>query len=385
MASTQDCKVCGNHIPLGDSKCPLCGTEFVQKEGKTRARVSVERKAAETLDVDISDPKVRAALEELTLIPGVKRGMALVLYSQGVRSASDLIKKAMPGEVRGDSYARILANKLAIDAAKKGKKARERMIPCPSCRSPSKVTMKSCGVCGAALSVEDVDLSEVKGRLEETVREYLGEFADTEEFTALPRDMKVEIAAVLSSKQEMSEAEVKRVASTLTSLPQEMAEMFDEMAMEEEPGEGATGDRRKLKKREILRARLDKWRKMGYDVAELESLVDGDFDTFKNRAKEILSSKLKKAGAKPKEVEERAPPAAEELAAKPSKPKPQEGEAPPPRPATAAEREKFSKQIESWRSKGFDVEGLRELLESDMEEFKRRSMAMLKRQMSKAK
>lgn len=376
MAGEPKCKVCGSAIPYNQTKCPLCGTDYERKEGKVKAKISVEKRAAETLEIDITDPKVRQVLEELTLIPGVSKKGALILYKKGVRSTAEFIKKAMPGEARGDNYARILANRLAIDSAKSGKKAKERRISCPSCRSPNKLGAKKCGVCGAQIAVEadSVDAAAMREKLAETVKEYFGEFAESEEFGALPGDMKAEIATVLGSDAEMTEAEAKRVASTLTSLPQEMAEAFDEMALQDdsEPSEEdakeekahAEKDVRKLKKREILVARLEKWRKMGFDVSELEPLVDGDFDTFKAKAKEILAAKKmarseKKPGA-PNDAEKRSG-----------------------RAATPEEKAKFLKQIESWQKKGFGVEGLAELLDTDMDEFKARSMKMLKSQMKK--
>jgi len=381
MAGEPMCKVCGSAIPYDQTKCPLCGTDYERKEGKVRAKVSLEKRAAETLEIDISDPKVRQVLEELTLIPGVSRKGALILYKKGVRSTAEFIKKAMPGEARGDNYSRIMANRLAIDSAKSGKKTKEKRIHCPACRSPNKMGAAKCGVCGAQLAAEadSVDVSAMREKLAETVKEYFGEFAESEEFSALPGDMKAEIATVIGSESEMTEAEAKRIASTLTSLPQEMAEAFDEMVLEED-SEGAEDeskggkaedskvpadkDKRKLKKREILVARMEKWRKMGFDVSELEPLVDGEFEAFKAKAKEILSTK------KMARAEKKGEP--------PKQPSKSTGRA-----ATPEEKAKFLKQIQAWSEKGFDVEGLAELLDTDMDEFKARSMKMLKSQMKK--
>jgi hypothetical protein len=403
MVGEAPCKICGTPIPHGQAKCPLCGTEFSHGEGgKVKAKVTSEKKAAEKLDIDISDPEVRKTLEDLTLIPGISRRGALVLYKQGIRSASDFIKKAMPGEAFSERYAQVIANRLAIDSAKTTSEVKERQVPCPSCRSPNKATSKKCGVCGAQLSAvkKNIDLEQIQGRVNETIKEVLGEFAEGEDFSSLPGDMKAEIAAVLSSEREITEDEAKEVAKTLTSLPDDMTQMVDDMALgddEPEAGEEGSedeapskkaakgGDEKQLKKRQILVARLDKWRKMGYDVSELEPLVDGDFETFKARAKEVLASKLNK-GKKPAPSDDAPAPkkgaAAKDEAPEAVKPAPEKAEE-KRRAASPEEREKFSKQIGVWKSRGYDVKGLKELLETDMEEFKKRSMAMLKAQMKK--
>ncbi len=408
MAGEAPCKICGTPIPHGQAKCPLCGTEFSRSEsGKVKAKVTTEKKVAQKLDIDISDPEVRKTLEDLTLIPGITRRGALVLYKQGIRSASDFIKKAMPGEAYSERYAQVIANRLAIDSAKGKGEVKERQVPCPSCRSPNKVASKKCGVCGAQLSSvkKNVDLEQIQGRVNETIKEVLGEFAEGEDFSSLPGDMKAEIAAVLSSEREISEDEAREVARSLTALPDDMTQIVDDIALEdtEEPDGDSPGasekkataakadDSRHLKKRQILVARLDRWRKMGYDVAELEPLVDGDFEEFKERAKAVLAAKLKKGDGKaPKpapDVEPEAPKpkkaAAPEPNAAPTKAEPKQAGAAAARPATPEERAKFSKQIDVWKGRGYDVKGLAQLLDTDMDEFKKKSMAMLKAQMKK--
>ncbi|MFH0816547.1 MAG: hypothetical protein V1934_07015 [Methanobacteriota archaeon] len=401
MVGETPCKICGTPIPHGQDKCPLCGTEFSRSEGgKVKTKVSTEKKAAEKLDIDISDPEVRRVLEELTLIPGISRRGALILYKQGIRTVSDFIKKAMPGEAMSERYAQVIANRLAIDSAKGTGQVAERKVPCPSCRSPNKAASKKCGVCGAQISTvrKNVDLEQIQGRVNETIKEVLGDFAESEDFGALPSDMKEEIAAVLSSEREITEEEVKDVAKTLTSLPEDMTQIVDDIALGEDDfgegkgeedggGEGESSpvekSSRQLKKKQILMARLERWKKMGYDVSELEPLVDGDFETFKTKAKDILSSKLNKAAAKgtAKPPSEKAGDSKKQ--APPASQKTDGGKAPGKRGATPEERAKFLRQIGVWKERGFDVAGLAELLETDMAEFKKRSMAMLKAQMSK--
>jgi len=402
MVGETPCKVCGTPIPRGQNKCPLCGTEFSRSEsGKVQSKVTSEKKAAEKLDIDIADPEVRKTLEELTLIPGISRRGALILYKQGIRSVSDFIKKAMPGEALSERYAQVIANRLAIDSAKGNDQKKEQKVPCPSCRSPNKATAKKCGVCGAQISTvkKNVDLERIQGRVNETIKEVLGDFAESEDFGALPGDMKAEIAAVLSSEREISEEEVKEVAKTLTSLPEDMTQIVDDIALEESEGDAgeeeegsetedkpsATDkDSKHLKKRQILTARLERWRKMGYDVSELEPLVDGDFAAFKAKAKDVLSSKLNKGAkgaSKPSEEKAEAPKKREEPAAE--KPEAKTAKAPEKKGATLEERAKFLRQIGVWKERGYDVKGLAELLETDMGEFKRRSMAMLKSHMKK--
>jgi RNA polymerase subunit RPABC4/transcription elongation factor Spt4 len=396
MVGETPCKVCGTPIPRGQNKCPLCGTEFSRSEsGKVHTKVTSEKKAAEKLDIDIADPEVRKVLEELTLIPGISRRGALVLYKQGIRSVSDFIKKAMPGEALSERYAQVIANRLAIDSAKGTDQIKERKIPCPSCRSPNKATAKKCGVCGAQISTvkKNVDLERIQGRVNETIKEVLGDFAESEDFGALPSDMKAEIAAVLSSEREITEEEVKDVAKTLTALPEDMTQIVDDIALDdseeadessESEGETSAPDKNSthLKKKQILTARLERWRKMGYDVSELEPLVDGDFEAFKAKAKDVLSSKLNKAvakgAAKPSHEKAEAPKKRDEPASGKT-----EEKSPEKKGATPEDRAKFLRQIGVWKERGYDVKGLAELLETDMIEFKKRSMAMLKSHMKK--
>lgn len=326
------CPVCGQTKPEGAQACSRCKTMFVAK-----GAVSVPPRIEEETRVDISDPETRKALEELTMIPGVTRAGALALYKRGIRSIEDFTTRVFKGDAKGEQVGRMIANRIIL-AHSKQEARRERLMRCPECDSPVPAAAKECGVCGSAVLsiVTRADAMALGAQVSEAVEEILGELGEDPELAALPEEMKAQIAAVLASDIEVSEADARAIAASISDLPGEFSTLLDDLAdiKGEKPFPHPQKDTlldKDKKRRSILLQRMEKWRKMGFDVSELEPLVDGDFEEFKAKARVVLSR------------------------------------------GKAKKLEAYRKQIAVWRSKGFNVEGLEELLEKDVEEFKRRA------------
>ncbi|MBI5000168.1 MAG: zinc ribbon domain-containing protein [Euryarchaeota archaeon] len=372
MPGKMRCPVCGTQNEEEATSCVKCRTSLSKKGKRIEVSAPKEEKVAEKLNIDIGDPATLRVLEELMMIPGMTRAGAVVLYKNGVRGVEDFVSKAMSGDRKAGSMGRVIANKIILSQVKKGGK-RERLVKCPSCNSPVKASLKKCGVCGAEVDVDiaAVDLAKAGERLSEAVKETLGDFSADQDFASLPDDMKAQIISALSSDEEISEAEAKRLAETVLNLPEEFSGLVDDitgMGLDTpDAPKAAKRDQQKEKRTKIIMARLGKWRSMGYDVSELEPLAQGDFEVFKTKAKEILAKQ------KPK-VPSDAP---SDPTKAPAEPRPF---APRPGQASAGEemRARFRQQIGVWKEKGFNVEGLEEALDRDVEEFKRLSVAMLK-------
>ncbi|MEW5936940.1 MAG: hypothetical protein AB1665_03860 [Candidatus Thermoplasmatota archaeon] len=342
---TYSCPVCGQGNPEGALSCSRCKTVFVAK-GAVSAPPSLP---VEEVKVDVSDPETKKALEELTMIPGISRAGALALYKRGIRSIEEFTTCVFGGDEKGERTGRMIANRLILAHAKmRGERA--RLVRCPACGSPVPATEKECGVCGSAVlaTVTQEDAMKIGMRVSEALEEMLGEVAGDPEIAALPDEMKAQIAAVLASDAEVSDDDARAVAASIAELPEEFSEVLDDLVGVEKAPQTAQEEKvpapKHERRRAILLQRIEKWRKMGFDVSELEPLVDGDFEVFKAKAKAVLS---------------RAPSPTHEQ---------HQG---------SKEIEAYKRQIAAWRSKGFDVEGLEELLAKDVEEFKRRARELL--------
>lgn len=387
------CPICGTRNEEGAESCKMCKTILTKKDGgKTKVKAPKSRGKTITI-VDIEDPLTRKKLEELTMIPGVSRKKALLLYQSGICSIEDFLQKAFHGEKLSTNYTRTVANKLLVRSMK-GKKKKTEM-PCPSCQAPNPMDAERCHVCNFDIKAEmdSVSMSSITGKMDEAVEDIMSDLSKSEDFGALPEDLKAELAMAVGSDDididmekpkavdnlgldpdsiDVQEHEAEQ-AETLEG-PQEEAEEGEEppaaevpepeqkteeptkqspaptkAAKQEAPQPPAKksqqteqaapakqADPKQEKVRKVLTDKMEQWRKAGYDVAPLEQHL-GDVEAFKAKAKEVLGQgKVIKI--------------------------------------------RCAKQLDMWREKGFDVSELEPLLETDVAEFMERAKDILKKQ-----
>lgn len=194
------CPICGKLNEPAAESCKMCKTLLSKKENEPLKVKSPNSKGKTLTIVDIEDPLTRKKLEELTLIPGVTRKKALLLYQSGIHNMDDFLQKAFHGERMSANYSRTVANKLLVKSLKNKKIKTD--IPCPSCNAPNPVDAEKCHVCNFDIKKEmdSINLSKISDKLSESVSDILSSLNKSEDFEALPDKMKAEIAALVDSE-----------------------------------------------------------------------------------------------------------------------------------------------------------------------------------------
>jgi ribosomal protein L40E len=384
------CPICGKMNEPNAETCKMCKTHLSPNDKGSVSVKSPKSRGKTITIVDIEDPLTRKRLEELTLIPGVNRKKALLLYQSGIHSMDDFLQKAFHGERMSANYSRTVANKLLVRSLKNKKVKTD--IPCPSCNAANPVDVERCHVCNFDIKkeMESVNLSKISTQLSESVTGILASLNESEDFEALPDEMKAQIASLVDSDdidfdmdkpkelenlgidietidEEETENKAKNVSQSQQSTTDEKTVLIpgagipspdspqktdvsvkkipskDSAALKEQKPakipESAAPSGKQEKIRKVLTEKMDQWRKSGYDVSGLEQYLE-DVEGFKVKAKEILGNgKVVKI--------------------------------------------KYAKQVEMWKEKGFDISELEPLLETDLDAFMEKAKDILKKQKKK--
>ncbi|MCK4757091.1 MAG: hypothetical protein KAS67_01425 [Thermoplasmata archaeon] len=300
------CPICGKLNPAGSDKCSVCWTNL-SVDAETKELTVASPKFQEIYEmIDLDDPMTRKRLEELTMIPGVTKRKALYLYKSGITNLEEFVEKAFHGERRGENFSRMVANKIIVGSMRESNEEAST-VTCPSCDSETDADSEACRVCGANL--ETIDMVEVSQTLGEVANTYLEELSEDEDFAALPEDMRRQMASVLESDSD----NVGDISGAVEMLGDEFKELdlmesqtdaAPESGPNEADADGETADEEKPKKkvspdkkREVLVRKIQGWYEAGYDISGLYELIDGDLETFKTAAKEmIMKGKSEKTG-----------------------------------------------------------------------------------------
>ncbi len=363
------CPICGTKNKMSSEICNMCKSRLTTEASGSIKVKSPKARPKTHVMIDIEDPLTRKKLEELTLIPGVTRRKALLLYQSGIHSIEEFMMKAFQGERFSANFSRTVSNKLLVQSlGKKNRKAAD--IPCPSCKAPNPATSKKCKVCNFDIEkdMNSVDISELTGKIDDSVQEMLVNLSKSEDFESLPEDMKEQLAALAASDDidfetakpknmesfgidlDSIDSEISPAEKDSEVLQQDGEEMPEaqkaatdieetergDVSVDSAPSVKGQTDAKKEKINRVLTEKIVKWRKAGYDVAPLEKYID-DVEGFKAKAKEVLGEgKIVKL--------------------------------------------RYMKQIEMWREKGFDVSELEPILETDVDLFPGKAKEILKKQ-----
>lgn len=404
------CPICGTKNEPDAEQCKMCSTALIKtKEGKIK--LTVPKLPGDIINmIDIEDPGTRKTLEELALIPGVSRMKAVYLYQSGITSIEEYVEKAFHGERMSKNFTRMVTNRILMSQVK-GKK-KEARIPCPSCKAPNSPKNKKCKACGFDIESEmaSINMEYVEKKLSTTAEEVFGELLDSKAFTALPDDLKAQVALVLDSD------DFEDV--------QAMPEAFEKLGVDSETleikgkpvsGEVATSDQGEAEEEEPVEAEPEP-EPEPEPAPEPVKEVEPEPEPEPESGPEPAPEPVKEAEPEPEPVEEKpAPkpaktpkptpaaepepgpePVEEKPAPEPSEtpepapvpepePKPADGPKPAASDATkkmAAQKEKIKKallaKIDEWQKAGYDTSGLENYLD-DIKEFKEQAKIALKK------
>ena len=253
--------MCGLHSLSGEVICRRCGTIFPEKEvtcescgEKYDCYVAMCPSCGGTIEEEVCDDEGREeAVERFQLIPGVTQTMAGKLYDRGVRSFSDLVGMSLPEAERKRGLHRIIARRLMLSGLMAGGARGEEHLACVRCRGPLDANDLKCKVCGAPAGAAFLEL-QINGQ-----KIKLGDYMDE-----LYEFVKTTVGG--SAAKEMG----SEIATAIAEL-----------------------DEKDLKKDEY-RSQIEAWREKGFDVTELDMLLEEDMDGFKEKSLEIIKAQVKR-------------------------------------------------------------------------------------------
>ncbi|MFQ6127833.1 MAG: hypothetical protein ACE5QW_02875 [Thermoplasmata archaeon] len=260
--SEQRCTVCGLSSPPAEIICPRCGTIFPEKEAecegcgaKFDSIIAMCPSCGGTIDQEFHDDVGREeAVQRFQLIPGVTKDMASKLYDKGIRSFADLIEMSLPESERKRGLHRIIARRLMLSGLMIAEDERNEGLACVRCRGHLDENELKCQICGAPAGAAFLDL-QIDGQ---TVK--LGDYMDE-----LYQCVKGTLRGSTASKEIDSQ-----IANAIAKMDER--EIF----------------------RQEYRNQIEAWREKGFDVSELEEILDKDFEKFKERSLEIIKAQVKK-------------------------------------------------------------------------------------------
>ncbi len=404
------CPICGTKNESTAENCKMCKTLLTKKEDGTLKVKSPKSRGKTITIIDIEDPLTRKKLEELTLIPGVNRKKALLLYESGIHSMEEFLQKAFHGERLSENYSRTVANKLLVQSLKNKKKKQE--IYCPSCKAPNPPDTEKCNVCNFNIreEMESINMASLSDKLSESVTELLAKLSESDDFKALPEDMKAQLATIVESDEvdfdmgkpkglnvlgidlEKIDDENKKTAEEsedTTQIP-DKREIPEHSQEEEKPETLNTGDVPKLvqKDAEIPKQETSDFNTKLSQAISSESTPkpeptpsvnigpkESNIEAKKEKVRKILTEKMdkwRKSGYDVSGLQEHL----EDVEGFKSKAKEILA-------AGKVIKNKYRNQLDTWREKGFDVSELEPLLDTDLDAFAEKAKDILKKQKKK--
>jgi hypothetical protein len=404
------CPICGTKNENTAENCKMCKTLLTKKENGTIKVKSPKSRGKTITIVDIEDPLTRKKLEELTLIPGVNRKKALLLYESGIHSMEEFLQKAFHGEKLSENYSRTVANKLLVQSLKNKKKKQD--IYCPSCKAPNPPDTERCNVCNFNIreEMESINMTNLSDKLSESVTELLSKLSESEDFKALPEDMKAQLATIVESDDvdiDMGKPkELNALGIDLDKIDDENKKAADEsgntkqtsdkdMAPESPPVEEKSEIRDADVEPEHIRkdAETPKQETPDFNTklsqaisseskpepvpapAAVTDAKESTIDAKKEKIRKILTEKMdkwRKSGYDVTGLQEYL----EDVEGFKSKAKEILA-------AGKVIKNKYKIQLDTWREKGFDVSELEPLLDTDLDAFAEKAKDILKKQKKK--
>lgn len=247
------CGVCG--LATADAVCPRCNTILLHGQAICPRCGKLFPGWTATCDVcgtSIAAPPGASDDEEavrvLSSVPGVSRERARTLVARGFRDVSDVVRLALPeADVRRGLHHTIARHLLLSDVLPRPAEPHGADL-CPVCGGPTNPGDARCGTCGSALSTR---------------------------IPPSPSPLEMgDPAADLAAPEEDAEA-----GAMPDAIRRELLGALD-----------ALGYKDVL--RDQYRRQVDAWRSKGFEVGEIESLLDNDLDGFRERSVPLIRAQV---------------------------------------------------------------------------------------------
>jgi len=247
------CGVCGlethaavcprcNTILLPDQAiCPRCGKLF-------SGWVALCDLCGAEMGPRPSSPADEEAVRLLTAVPGIAEERARELVARGFREFADLVRLALPQRAVEKGLHHVIARRVLLaDLATKPER-RGPMTRCPICGAPWPPYADRCDTCGTSPG----PAPDAVGRKLLEVTEEIVDLAQDEDFRGMPDDVREEVLRAFSGFDED-------------------ALLYDE-----------------------CRRQIEAWREKGFDVAEVERLLEEGLPAFRERSVRLIRAQVRK-------------------------------------------------------------------------------------------
>jgi len=269
------CPLCG--LPTEEAVCPRCNTIITWEKAKCP---KCGRMYSTSFAVcDVCDEKLKplepakdaeASMKSLMIVAGISQEAARTLYGQGIHDFSELVKLALPQKaVKLGLHKTIARRMMMAEFIKQGKKFDEGV--CPVCQSSFDVETGFCPKCKYSPLPEGSE-DWIKERIDKVTGE-LENLSRNPEFLGMPDESRKQVIDELNEDLESGENEEKIIA--------EMESVFEEVDAEDE-------------QKQQYRLQIQGWREKGFDVSELEKLLDTDMEKFRKECVKLMRSQIRR-------------------------------------------------------------------------------------------
>jgi len=257
------CSRCNTVIEWERATCPICGRMY-----STSIAVCDVCDAALRMPVELADEEKE--LKHLMMIAGVSKEAARALSMQGIRDFSDLVKLALPHKaVKMGLHKTIARRMMMTEFVRRGKQGDGKN--CPICSGPYDPETGLCENCKYS-PLPEWSEHWIRERLDK-VTEEVENLCAHPDFEAMPEEMKKQVLAEVNGMLEPIYNEERLVA--------ELEGVFGSLDKEEEQAKQ-------------YRMQIEAWKNKGFDVSDLEKLLDKNPDEFRVNCVKILRLQLSK-------------------------------------------------------------------------------------------
>ena len=257
------CSRCNTVIEWDRATCPICGRMY-----------STSIAVCDVCDATLRMPEEldgeEKELKHLMMIAGISREAARTLYMQGIRDFSDLVKLALPHKAAKMGLHKTIARKMMMaEFVRRGQ--RGDGDKCPICSGPYNPVTGLCGKCKYS-PLPEWSEHWIRERLDK-VTEEVENLCAHPDFEAMPEEMKKQVLAEVNGMLEPVYNEERLVS--------ELEGVFGSLDKEEEQVRQ-------------YRMQIEAWKSKGFDVSDLEKLLEKSPDEFRVNCVKILRLQIRK-------------------------------------------------------------------------------------------